>query len=127
MSQIIAFRAKKLAALETMKKALSQLSLNDAMEVTGQLLSDLSSANPKQAKSDIKPSASVLQPRKRGGVSAIDKDPELETFILSLKGPRTIANIRTACAKKFGDKRAPSKSALHRYIQKLQYRHDEEL
>ena len=128
MSQVTTFRAKKCAALEAMKGALKQLSLADALEVTGQLLAELSTSESTQVKqTSDRTSVSVLQPRKAGRKHSIEKDPELEVFILSLRGSRTISDIRTACVKKFGDKRAPSKSALHRYIQKLQYRHNEEL
>ncbi|WP_067863646.1 hypothetical protein [Neptuniibacter marinus] len=128
MNQVTTFRAKKCVALDAMKGALKQLSLDEALEVTGQLLVELSTSEPTQVKrTSIRASASVLQPRKAGGKHSVEKDPELEAFILSLRGFRTIADIRTACVKKFGNKRVPSKSSLHRYIQKLQYRQNEEL
>ncbi len=127
MNQATTFRAKKCTALEAMKGALKQLSLAEALEVTGQLLAELSTSETAPVKlTSVRTSASVLQPGKAVRKHSIEKDPELEAFILSLRGSRTIADIRTACAKKFGDKRAPSKSALHRYIQKLQYRNNEE-
>ena len=128
MSTATTFGAKKSAALETMKGALRQLTLADALEVTGQLLAELSTSELTDIRqTSTRASASVLQPRKAGRRHSIETDAELEAFILSLRGSRTIADIRTACVKKFGDKRAPSKSALHRYIQKLQYRQSGEL
>jgi FAD/FMN-containing dehydrogenase len=122
MNQATVFRAKKHAALETMKGALAQLSLSDALDVTSQLLADLAADNPAPVKRKAKRVPSVLQERKRGRISTIEGDSDVEAFLLSLQGKRTLDEMRDACAEKFGVDRTPSRSALHRYVQKLKYR-----
>ncbi len=54
--------------------------------------------------------------------AAVEKDAELETFLLSVRGYWTIEQLRVVCIARFGKRRAPSASALYRYINKLKYR-----
>lgn len=115
------FRAKKYAALEVMKDALESLSLTDAIDVTGALLVDLATSKPApELQLKVSSDAAVMQSRIRR--SNIESDPEVEAFLLSLKGYMSLADMRQACIEKFGAKRAPSRSALQRYISKLKYR-----
>lgn len=53
--------------------------------------------------------------------SKIERDLELQRFLHSSGRDLTIEEIASMCRKKFGAKRAPSKSAIHRYIKKLKY------
>jgi len=50
-----------------------------------------------------------------GGVSPIDRDPELADFIRERLGRMELARIAAVCALRFGPDRAPSKSAVHRF------------
>jgi hypothetical protein len=52
-----------------------------------------------------------------GRPSRIVSDPELRAFVDELLPRTTFEQIATACQKRFGAKRAPSKSAVHRYWQ----------
>ena len=60
--------------------------------------------------------------QKRGSRSRVDKDPEVKSFIMGLTEPTTIAALRNALVSRFGEQRTPSKSALHRYVMKLEGR-----
>lgn len=53
-----------------------------------------------------------------GGVSPIDRDPELASFIRPLLGKSTVQVISDLCRERFGPDRAPSKSAIHRFWQR---------
>jgi hypothetical protein len=50
----------------------------------------------------------------------IDQDPEMKAFILGLSKPITIAALRSELITRFGAQRTPSKSAMHRYLQRLE-------
>ena len=58
----------------------------------------------------------------RGSISRVDKDPEMKSFIMGLTEPITIAALRSELIARFGEQRTPSKSALHRYVMKLEGR-----
>jgi len=58
----------------------------------------------------------ILRPR--GGISKVSKDPEIKAFIDSLDQPTTLRELRQNLIKSFGAGRVPSKSALHRYLQR---------
>lgn len=60
--------------------------------------------------------------QKRGSRSRVDKDPEVKSFIMGLSEPTTIAALRNVLVSRFGEQRTPSKSALHRYVVKLEGR-----
>lgn len=54
----------------------------------------------------------------------IDEDLEVKDFLLArvqgLKEPTTIKALRLELVARFGEQRTPSKSALHRYLRKLE-------
>lgn len=54
-----------------------------------------------------------------GGVSPIDRDPELSAFIRERFGRYFLADIAACCRDQFGTRRAPSKSAIHRFWMRL--------
>ena len=110
-------------AFDLIHNELKSLSIKSALEVISRVLSSLVMTKTMQDKAlRFESNRSVFQLRKQGGVSFVKLDPELEEYILSLEGYKTILEIRFDCIQKFGEKRTPSKSAIHRYIQKLQYR-----
>lgn len=51
--------------------------------------------------------------------SPIARDAEVAEFLSSRFGSKTVDEILTECAQRFGDKRTPSASAAHRYWQRL--------
>lgn len=53
-----------------------------------------------------------------GVPSKISSDAEVRQFVTSAFDTMTFDAIADACRKKFGPKRAPGKSAVHRYWQK---------
>lgn len=56
---------------------------------------------------------------RRGGVSPIDVDQEVKAYILGIDRYLSISQLHDALIKKFGGKRAPSKSAIHRFLQRV--------
>lgn len=62
--------------------------------------------------------AGVLGKRqlKRRAVSPIVRDPELGAFLVASAATMTYSDIRAACLAKFGKRRAPSLSAIGRYL-----------
>lgn len=61
----------------------------------------------------------LLVRRHRGNLSRLEQDKELFDFINSLDRYYSLEAMRELIIKKFGKERAPSTSALHRYIQKI--------
>lgn len=58
--------------------------------------------------------------RKPAGIkSRITTDSELVDFLNSIDRYYTIMQLRALLVERFGSKRAPSKSAIHRYLQKI--------
>jgi hypothetical protein len=57
--------------------------------------------------------------RRPGSFSPFDTDKELAEFINGVDQYYSIAKLRNLLIERFGADRAPSKSALHRYIQKI--------
>lgn len=54
-----------------------------------------------------------------GTVCRLDQDHELRRFIEDRLFRLTLDELRTACVEEFGPDRAPARSSLHRYSQKL--------
>ena len=48
--------------------------------------------------------------------SRIARDPELAAFIVALAGSKLLKEITAECVAKFGRDRAPSRSAIHRFL-----------
>lgn len=57
--------------------------------------------------------------KKSGSPSRFEKDPELIKFISNLDHYYTCGEMLTLLVKQFGKERAPSKSSLGRYLQKI--------
>lgn len=49
-------------------------------------------------------------------VSPIDRDPELGAFLRMGADTMTLEQLRAACADHFGSDRTPSRSAIHRFL-----------
>jgi hypothetical protein len=58
--------------------------------------------------------------RKRGSISRVAQDSELRSFIHSIDREITLVELRKMLVSEFGEDRVPSRSSLHRYIQKVQ-------
>lgn len=115
------FRAKKQRALHAVQAAVKGLSPEEVVDVLTQQLRAVATKAVK-AKRSQEPLPSVLHERSRGRPFIVEADPELEQFILAQSGRQTLQHIVELCVEKFGKERAPSKSALQRYIQKFKYR-----
>lgn len=115
------FRAKKQRALHAIRSAVKGLSPEEIVDVLAQ---ELKAAAKKavRGKHNQKLVPPALFERRPGRPSSIEKDPELEEFILAQSGNQTLQHIVELCVEEFGEERAPSKSALHRYIQGKIYR-----
>ena len=117
MREVALSNPKKQRAYKAIEKALAELSSGDAVDVLAHQLTTLAqhklgvNANPREV-------PTVVCHRSHGRVSSIEADSELEEFILSMRGYRSIQQMQQACSERFGKARAPSKSAIHRYIQK---------
>ena len=57
--------------------------------------------------------------KRRGQIMKVDADPEMREFIMNLNTYLSIKDIVALCVEKFGKARAPSRSALHRWLQRL--------
>lgn len=57
--------------------------------------------------------------RPAGAASRFDADTELAEFLNSLDRYHTIEELRTLLIARFGRERTPSKSSIHRYLQKM--------
>jgi hypothetical protein len=63
---------------------------------------------------------SIHLQRRPGRVSRVDNDPEIKAYLHGLDTYLTLKMLRAALIQKFGKQRVPSKSSLHRYLQKIQ-------
>ena len=69
-----------------------------------------------------------LTRRTKGGrLPKIESDPELQSFLHGIIGYHSLSELVRLCQEKFGMERAPSKSCLHRYTQKLTRQSAEQL
>ncbi|WP_306548944.1 hypothetical protein [Desulfobulbus sp.] len=55
--------------------------------------------------------------RRRGGISTINKDQEIKAYILGIDRYLSLKEWHEELVKKFGKNRAPSKSAIGRFLQ----------
>lgn len=65
------------------------------------------------------PVSTHLKRFRPGGISIVDKDPEIKAYIHSIDRYLTVEAMRNDLVKQFGKDRAPSKSGLGRYLQKI--------
>lgn len=57
--------------------------------------------------------------RSAGTLSRLETDPELAEFLNRVDRYYTIKELRELLVARFGSERVPSKSAIHRYLQKI--------
>ncbi len=107
-----------LATLGNLPAADALQVLNTAM---GEVLAGINCAPDIAAPQAVSPLLASLMQRTQGGHSRIDSDPELLAFILGLPAHLTYPQIEAACRANFGAERAPSKSAIHRFVQRLKH------
>jgi hypothetical protein len=102
---------------------LSDLRVSEALEIIHIVLGRLLTARAPEIAGAPQGRVVPLNPdllrRPRGCQSKITKDPEIRGFIHGLSGYHTIDQITCLCARKFGRKRAPSRTAVGRYLQRL--------
>ncbi len=55
-----------------------------------------------------------------GNISRFELDPELAEFLSRIDRYYSIKQLHNLMISRFGKDRTPSKSSLHRYLQKLQ-------
>lgn len=119
MPNVAPFRTKKAQAIKAVQAAIEGLSLTETVEILTHQLIDAMRGIQDEA-DDPHQVSSVLA--YRGRLSNIEMDPELEAFILEKRGMKTLEQLRMECVEHFGEARAPSRSALHRYVHSKQYR-----
>lgn len=120
MTNAAPFRAKKAKAVKAIQDAIQGLSAVDVVEILTHQLNDVVQA-AEGTPQDPRETNMVLA--YRGRVSNIETDPELEAFILHKRGMRTLEQLRLECVAEFGEERAPSRSALNRYVHRKRLRH----
>lgn len=118
MPDVTRFEAEKLRAFRAVQAAVQHLSTSDVVDVLTQQLREVAGAMQDGAPNLA---LTVLRDRTPGRGSSIEQDPELEAFILRQSPSLTYEGLREACVNEFGERRAPSRGAIHRYIQKLKY------
>lgn len=110
---------------ERVLATLGDLPAADALQVLntamGKVLAGIERAPDIAAPQAVSPLLASLMQRSQGGHSRIDGDPELLAFILGLPAHLTYPQIEAACRARFGAERAPSKSAIHRFVQRLKH------
>lgn len=62
-----------------------------------------------------------LRPLRRPA-SPIDRDPELAEFIMAASATTMLSDISAACLERFGAERAPSRSAIQRFLSRSRSR-----
>lgn len=119
MPNVTPFEAEKQRAFNAVQAAVQNLSPTDVVDVLTQQLREVASAIQEPSP---QPALLVLRARKRGPLSKVEDDPEVEAFILKQSATRTVEHLLQQCVREFGKERAPSRSGLYRYIDKLKYR-----
>lgn len=81
-------------------------------------------ATGEEPEKDIRPKTGYpnnpnLIRRRKGGVSPLDNDPELKAYILGLDRYLSIVKIHKRLVEKFGKNRIPSRSSIHRFLQRV--------
>lgn len=106
---------------ELLVQTLPKISLTDALRVFNEAIIQVvrnSTKNPCDKPVKL-PIANLKRRARAGRVSKIEVDPEIKAFIHQLRGYHSYPEIARRCAHKFGKQRAPSKSAVGRYIKKI--------
>lgn len=101
-----------------------ELPAADALQVLNAAASRLLKGVQHQARSLVEPAhmtPPLLCKRSRGAPSKIDTDEEVRAFIHDQSCGMTFEQLEAACRVRFGHQRAPSKSAIHRYVQRLKF------
>lgn len=103
--------------------SLQELSQHEALAVLVQAMTNVLEHHATGREELDRPCPAInpyLFRKSAGGVSIIDSDLEMKAFLHSLGDEyRTIGQIRQMLVTTFGAKRAPSESAIHRYLQKI--------
>ena len=103
--------------VQSITKFLGSLHALDALQVLNQVSIAVLARAPRSDFDSLEVSQTYKRLSRRGRPSKIDRDPELKAFILSLDDHLFLHEITDKCVRKFGVKRALSRSGLHRFIQ----------
>lgn len=108
----------------TILAILAPLPAGDAIAIVHEILGATLSRLPDEAR-EAPPPSQVPSRRlcfRRGTYpfARIDRDPEIKAFMRTISAPITIRELRNALIARFGMDRVPSKSALHRYLVKME-------
>ncbi|OQW67457.1 MAG: hypothetical protein BVN35_20340 [Proteobacteria bacterium ST_bin11] len=99
------------------------LSIHDTLRVLhvveGQVLNEIELKQEPAMAKPLVAAISRFKPRLMGTPSKFEKDREMADYVLSIQEGTPYVTIHEMCVKKFGEARAPSKSAIHRYIQSI--------
>jgi len=99
------------------------LPVSDALRILNaamaQVLNESIAPNDQSMTKPFISSLANFLPRHRGRPRGIESDAEVQRYIHTIHERRTFQQISEMCLVKFGKKRAPSKSAIQRYIQDL--------
>lgn len=103
-------------------KGLEDVQVNDALSIIHKVLGFVINENLKVSQPGLIETVYPFNPNliRRHSRSKIDSDPEVKAFIHSLPEHLYLKEIAARCKKKFGKWRAPGKSAVGRYIKRLE-------
>lgn len=103
-------------------EVIDQLSVVDSMAVMGAAMRELAERSSGTVLAANDPAPSSIERFLDGSTRfSVERDPEIREFIHSVRGCTTLDQLAEACRTKFGS-RSPSRSAIHRYIQRLKFR-----
>lgn len=103
--------------------AIDNMAVVDAMAVMGAAMREL--AEQASMSTPVMPAPPSVELILEGNTrSRVERDPEIRDFIHSVRGCATVDQLVEACQERFGP-RCPSRSAIHRYIQRLKFRQNQ--
>jgi hypothetical protein len=109
-------KTDKKAAFQSIQEILDDLTKTDSLQIIQQLLNEYFG--------EVDTGSTLPKPKKavrvtRGRLSKIEMDEELEAFILANVSNASQKSLLVMCIDQFGAERAPSRSALGRYLTDL--------
>lgn len=108
--------------VEAVVNSLAGLTRRDALKVLTAALSLIISPAGQvgdELSETVKRSNAHLLRRRVSGGCKISRCPEMQAYIDNLDHYSTLGQLRKELIARFGKEKAPSKSALHRYLQKI--------
>lgn len=107
---------------EVIVNGMMGLSMNDAVAILSTGIYIIATGHDR-AKDILEKSCYGFNPNVRrvrpGGISLIDKNPEVKAYIHGIDRYLSVESLHRELVKRFGKERAPSKSSIGRYLQKI--------